>query len=132
MLCIVNFIIGFPSETWEEIRETIYYAEHCGADYVKFFVAVPLIGTELYDIAIKNDALIHSEEYPITDWRYSQIKSDEWTAKDITILRAYEWDRINFAPHKIENTAKLWGVGVEELQKIRKNTRDAIRFEELV
>lgn len=128
MYCIVNFIIGFPSETWDEIRETIQYAENCGADYVKFFVAVPLIGTELYDIAIKNDALIHSEEYPITDWRYSQIKSEEWSAKDISILRAYEWDRINFSPEKIENIAKLWGVSVDKLQEIRKNTRDALEF----
>jgi len=130
MHCYVNFIIGFPSETWEEIRETIHYAEHCGADYVKFFVAVPLIGTELYDIAIKSDALIHSNEYPITDWRYSQIKSDEWTAKDITILRAYEWDRINFSPERIENTARLWGLSIEEVQKIRKRTRDEINFNE--
>ena len=131
MHCIVNFIIGFPSETWEEIRETINYAEHCGADYVKFFVAVPLIGTELYDIALNNDALLHSDEYPMTDWRYSQIKSDEWTAKDITILRAYEWDRINFSPDKIENTARLWGVSLEEMQNIRKDTRDSIKFEKL-
>ena len=128
MYCIVNFIIGFPTETWDEIRETITYAENCGADYVKFFVAVPLIGTELYDIAFQNNTLTHDEEYPLTDWRYSQIQSNEWTAQDITILRAYEWDRINFASSKIENTAKLWGVSIDELQKIRKNTRDQLTF----
>ena len=77
---------------------------------------------------VVNYALIHSEEYPITDWRYSQIKSEEWSAKDISILRAYEWDQINFSPEKIENIAKLWGVSVDKLQEIRKNTRDTLEF----
>jgi len=128
MYCIGNFIVGFPGETWEEIRETMAFAETCGADYVKFFVAVPLYGTELYDIAMESGSIIHSEEFPITDWRYSQIKSDEWTSKDISILRAYEWDRINFAPHKIQKQSELWGVSVEELNKIRKRTRDTLEF----
>jgi hypothetical protein len=43
-------------------------------------------------------------------------------------LRAYEWDRINFAPDKIKKVAELWGVTEEELKTIRKQTRDALRF----
>jgi len=128
MYCIGNFIIGFPGETWEEIRETMAFAESCGADYVKFFVAVPLYGTELYNIALESNSLEHSEEFPKTDWRYSQIKSDEWTSKDISILRAYEWDRINFAPHKIQKQADLWGISIEELNKIRQETRETLEF----
>ncbi|MBU1659467.1 B12-binding domain-containing radical SAM protein [bacterium] len=128
MHCIANFIIGFPGETWEEIRETIYFAEHCGADYVKFFVAVPLYGTELYSIASMGEFLSHNDEFPKTDWRYSQIKSDEWSAQDISILRLYEWDRINFAPNRIEKVASLWGLSVEELNEIRKKSRQTLVF----
>jgi len=124
--CLANFIIGFPGETWDEIRETISFAERCGADYVKIFVAVPLYGTMLYKRALEMGALTCGDEGPKVDWRYSQIKSDEWTAKDVSILRAYEWDRINFSKEKINRTAELWGMPVEELNKIRKETRDKL------
>ena len=33
-----------------------------------------------------------------------EIKSDDWTPDDLTVLRAYEWDRINFSdPKKLKN-----------------------------
>ena len=129
MFVLANFIIGFPGETWNEIRETIRFAETCSADYVKIFVALPLKGTKLWNIASQLGVLTNSEDNMKVDWRYSQIKSDEWTAKDISILRAYEWDRINFSTEdKIEKMSKLWGISIVELNKIRKETRDSINF----
>ena len=129
LFCITNFIIGFPGERWDEIRETIKFAESCGADYAKIFVAVPLRGTELWDIALKMNVLTNPDDVKV-EWRYSQISSEEWGAKDISILRAYEWDRINFdTPEKRKRVAELWGIGEEELLKIRKNTRDTLVFE---
>lgn len=128
MFCISNFIIGFPGETWEEVRETINFAEHCGSEYVKFFIAVPLYGTEMYHIAKRMNLLTHNDEYPRIDWRYSQIKSDEWTTKDISILRAYEWDRINFSKDRIGRTAEIWRMSIDDLNIIRKRTRDSLTF----
>ncbi len=124
--CLANFIVGFPGETWEEIRETIRFAERSGADYVKFFVAVPLYNTRLYNMAQSMNLLATNDEYMKIDWRHCQISSPEWTARDILILRAYEWDRINFTEDKIERMAEIWGVSVEELATIRKRTRDAL------
>ena len=131
MYVLANFIIGNPGETWEEIRETINFAENCGADYVKFFIAVPLQGTEMYEMARKLDAFEHDHfaEIPRLDWRFSQLKSDEWTSKDVSILRVYEWDRINFSPDRIEKTAEIWGVSIEELSQIRQETRRALQAE---
>jgi radical SAM superfamily enzyme YgiQ (UPF0313 family) len=37
-----NFIIGFPGETWEEIRDTLRFAEELNPDYVRIFIATPL------------------------------------------------------------------------------------------
>jgi len=128
LFCFANFIIGFPGETWDEIRETIRFAETCGADYVKFFLAVPLYGTPLYEEARKAGALVHHDEYPKVDWRFGQIKSEEWTPKDISILRAYEWDRVNFSKERIERTAELWGLTPAKLEEIRKKTRDNLVF----
>lgn len=121
----VNFIIGLPGETWDEIRETLRYAETCGADYVKIFIANPLFGTKMYDMA-KEKGYIVGDEYEI-NWRYSRISTPEFTAKDISILRAYEWDRINFTdPQKLKKTADMMGLTVEELNRIRKCTRDEL------
>ena len=123
---LANFIIGSPGETWEEIRETIRYAENCNADYVKIFAAVPLKGTVMYERAVEMGLLEFPEGSSDSDWRYSRIRSTEWTSKDVSILRAYEWDRINFTPDRIEKTADIWGVSIEELNKIRKETRDSL------
>ena len=124
---IANFIIGFPGESWDEIRETIEFAEKCGADYVKFFIAVPLKGTKMWDMASDMGTIVHDEGSGVVDWRFSQITSDEWTSDDISILRAYEWDRINFAsPEKLKAMVKLWKVSDVELNALRKKTRDAV------
>jgi radical SAM superfamily enzyme YgiQ (UPF0313 family) len=129
MYCIANFIIGFPGETWDEIRQTIAFAENCGADYIKIYAAVPLYGTKLFDLACKNQCLTCHDEYPLADWRYGQIVSDGWTPKDISILRAYEWDRINFAPHKISRLLEISGATIDELNAMRKKTRDSLTFQ---
>ena len=62
----------------------------------------------------------------MVDWRYGQITSDEWTPKDISILRAYEWDRINFTPEKLEGLKRITGKSEEALALIRKKTRDSL------
>jgi len=117
LFCIANFIIGFPGERWEEIRETVRYAENCGADYIKIFIAVPLRGTRLWDKVVEIGAIKSSAK---VDWRHGQISSNEWTAKDVSILRVYEWDRINFAsPEKRKRVAEIWGMNEEEIEKIR-------------
>jgi len=49
-----NFIVGFPSETREDIELTRKLAARIGADHYEFFVLTPYPGTEILDIAIKN------------------------------------------------------------------------------
>jgi len=127
LFVISNFIIGFPGETWGEIRETIDFATHCGADYVKFFVAVPLKGTKLWEMATAARAQDGPAKDFEVEWRFSQISTDEWTAQDISILRAYEWDRVNFAtPEKRRRVAEIWGLSEDEMRALRKQTRDAV------
>ena len=45
------FTIGYPTETREEIMQTIKFAKDLDVDVAQFMVATPLPGTELWDIA---------------------------------------------------------------------------------
>ena len=129
MFVVSNFIIGLPGESWQEILDTIDYAEHCGADYVKFFVAVPLKGTKMWNMAAEIGAFDFGDGGPQVEWRVSQLRGPDWTAQDVSILRVYEWDRINFGRHRISRTAEIWGLPPGELDKIRLETREKLHFE---
>ena len=121
-----NFIIGFPTETWEEIRQTINFAEEIKVDYAKIFIAIPLKNTEMYDLAKDTNSLIKDPLESETMWTVGGvIKSKHWSADDLTILRAYEWDRINFSNQKkLLKIANRMGITTEELNIIRKRTLD--------
>ncbi len=52
-----------------------------------------------------------------------KYRNSEFTANDLTILRAFEWDRINFTdPSKRELTCKQMGITEEELMGVRRQT----------
>lgn len=124
-----NFIIGFPGETWEEIRQTIKFAEDLNADYVKLFNAVPLPGTRLYEMAREQGALIEDFDSENINWRNGSIETDEFSIRDTSILRAYEWDRINFSTYdKRKRTADMMGITLSELNEIRKQTRRSLEL----
>lgn len=119
-----NFIIGFPGETWEEIRQTIKFAEELDADYIKLFNAVPLPDTRLYEMAKEQNALVEGYDPENANWRNGAIETNEFTTRDMSILRAYEWDRINFATYeKRKRTADMMGITVDELDERRRWTR---------
>ena len=49
------FMLGFPTETPEEIEKTIQFALHAGLTQAYFFRVVPQPGTPLYDLAAKEN-----------------------------------------------------------------------------
>jgi magnesium-protoporphyrin IX monomethyl ester (oxidative) cyclase len=51
------FIIGFPYETYEDIKATMDYAIDSDLDFAAFFIATPFPGTELYDIYLREGLL---------------------------------------------------------------------------
>lgn len=124
---IANFIIGFPGETWEEIRQTFRFASELPLDYAKFFIATPLEGTDLHAMVLESNLMIaqadSSGQMLDLDWQTSNIYSEEWTTQDLTILRGYEWERINFAtPEKRKKLASMMNISLEDLDKLRTDT----------
>ena len=126
---VASFVVGFPGETWDEIRQTIRFAENFEADYVKIAIATPLPNTELYQTAKYGGYLREDFSFDDMDWSRGQIETDEFTRQDLTILRAYEWDRINFTdPQRRKNIARMMNITEDELNKIRKRTLRSIKL----
>lgn len=118
-----NFIVGFPTETWNEIRQTIRFAEELDVDYAKIFAAMPLPNTKLWELCLKENAFKKNFNKSNMRWSMGQIETDEFSPGDLTILRAYEWDRINFtSKEKRIKTANRMALSESELLKIRRKT----------
>lgn len=116
-----NFVIGFPGETWDEIRQTIKFAEELDADYTKIFIATPFPNTELYRLAKEKGYL--KNDYGKAVWAEGYIETEEFRPQDLKILRAYEWDRLNFSnPKKKKKIAKMMDISESRLNEIRKET----------
>lgn len=127
---ISNFVIGFPGETMDEIRETFRYSEEIDIDYVLFSIATPLPGTELYEMCKTYKCLPENfsfETFDFYGFGRGVITTDEFTPFELQVLRAFEWDRINFkTKEKKEKIAKMIGVTIEELDQWRKETRQKL------
>jgi radical SAM superfamily enzyme YgiQ (UPF0313 family) len=122
---ISNFVIGLPGETWEQIRRTCAFAAELDIDLVNFHIATPLPKTRLMDI-YKEMGLV-DDDTAVLGYTKGIIRTEEFTSLDLQILRAYEWDRINFhSPEKAQRIARLEGIGPDEVRDWRINTRKAL------
>lgn len=121
---IANFVFGFPGERWEDIRRTVKFAEEIDVDYVKLFIATPLSSnTELYKKAKEGNCLVEGFHFNQHLWTDGWIRTTEFRPQDLKILRAYEWDRINFSnSNKRKKIARMMGISEERLNEIRKET----------
>ncbi|MDP3733879.1 MAG: radical SAM protein [Nanoarchaeota archaeon] len=127
MELICRFIIGYPGETWDDIRQTFRYAEDIDVDYVLFSIATPFERTELYEVAKRENFL--PADFNFEDPKYygfgkGLITTKEFTPSELEILRAFEWDRINFKTEaKKKKIVEVCGITLEELEIWRKETR---------
>ena len=125
ILC--DFVIGFPGETWDEIRDTTNFAYELDADAVKFAVATPFPGTELYSVSVEKglfpaDYDFYTDHY--LGFANPALETEHWSKLDLKMMRVMEWDRINFrTPDKIARYARVNGLTVEQIEEFRRTTR---------
>jgi|TARA_Y100001960_G_scaffold169124_1_gene177558 anaerobic magnesium-protoporphyrin IX monomethyl ester cyclase len=124
-----NFIVGFPGDTWDDIRETFNFADQLRndglLDYCLFSIATPLPGTELADIAMQGGYLPDDFD-PTHFYGFGKglITTEHFTPGELQTLRAYEWDRINFKNDTDKaKTSRMLGITLDELEAWRKETR---------
>lgn len=123
-----NFVIGFPGETWDEIRDSLRFAEELDLDMIDIHIATVLPKTELFELAKSTHALPENftffEDNINFGFGKGNITTEEFTPEELAVLRAYEWDRINFGtPEKRARACKIMNITEEELQEHRKQTR---------
>lgn len=128
ILMRANFVIGFPGETWDDIRDSLRAAEALDFDLVDIHIATVLPKTELYELAIKTHSLPEGFSFFSDDVNFGfgkgNITTDEFTPGELMVIRAYEWDRINFSTSKKRMRAcRVMGITEEELQEHRRQTR---------
>jgi len=131
---ISNFIIGMPGETWENIRETFRFAEamiDAGLLHYAFFhIATPFPGTELYKECLEKNYLPKNfsfENHDYYGFGKGVITTDEFTPEELHVMRAFEWDRINFKTEKqCEKIGEIMGISAVELESWRKETRRSV------
>ena len=121
-----NFVIGNPGETWDEIWETVRFAEDIDIDYVKFFICTPFPKTKMFDMAKEMGYLDDSIRFDEHHWTGGTFNTEHWRARDLAVVRAYEWDRINFSKaDKRKKTCEMMGISEDRLNEIRRVTLEA-------
>ncbi len=89
------FILGFPGETLDMMRDTKNFAKELKLDWSIFSFATPIAGSELYATALRNNNLVSDnlEESTYSDFR---LKSDDWEPEDVVDVQEEANYEVNF------------------------------------
>ncbi len=100
-----SFIIGHPGETKETARETIDLAKEINPIMAHFFIAIPLVGTELYSMARENNLIVNE------DWEFWKqmpetpvVRTEELTPDDLIDIRKTAYREFYIRPSYIINS----------------------------
>lgn len=74
----INILIGLPGETKQDIEETREFLKTLYPSWFRIYTAAPLVGSEMYNICVKNGYLKGS--HIGTGWKKSVIETPEFTA----------------------------------------------------
>ena len=119
-----TFVIGFPNENQQDVRETIRYAHSLRLDFVRFYIAQPYLGSELYaryeaqgkisrEIAVKSHSIMDAF-----------MGTDYLTGDDLVSLR--NRGECGYAKARWKHLLNPWYLATELLPKIA--SRDKFRY----
>lgn len=77
----INILIGLPGETKQDIEETRAFLKTLYPSWFRIYTAAPLVGSEMYNICVKNDYLKGS--HIGSGWKKSVIETPEFTPEYI-------------------------------------------------
>ncbi len=80
------FIVGFPDETLDEIRDSFDFASRCDLDIANFSYATPLPSTALWEQAEREDLFAQGFDVATITYERPSLKSKHWTIDDLQKL----------------------------------------------
>lgn len=111
-----TFVIGFPYEDKADIQATVEFAYGLKLDFVRFYIAQPYFGSELYDYYEKEGRLTGlkvNEQHSNNDAFFG---TDHMSAKELFDLRNKA--ELNYIKHHLADFLSPMYVAVEFLPKI--------------
>lgn len=123
------YIIGFPGETKDNIKETLNFAYEMMKKYSvmpHLHIAIPLVGTEMYDIA-KENGYLTSEDYTSGFIQgMGRIKTEHFTPEDLRefSVEFYKKVRKVYLMRKIQDPMKM----LKDMKVFMKHPKSTIRI----
>lgn len=103
-----SFIIGYPTETREEMLTTARFARSLGLDCIYMALAMPYPGTAMYEYCKEHDLFLgEPSDEAFGAVRIPMVKLDGMTAQEITDLFGKVHRIIKFSPAYMYNKLKM-------------------------
>jgi anaerobic magnesium-protoporphyrin IX monomethyl ester cyclase len=102
------FIMGFPGETTEQMKESYELAKRLKLQSAWFFVANPLPGTELYEQCQEKGLLREGFDFTNTAYTRSAFNTPEWASGEVeklvqsSLLKIQLWSHIRQPIHHLK------------------------------
>jgi anaerobic magnesium-protoporphyrin IX monomethyl ester cyclase len=93
-----NYMLGYPDETRGEMQSTIALArrhKEAGIDWANFFSVMPLPGTPLFEMAIREGTFPRNFNPDYMDWTKANFVHTVVPAAEVAELRQRAWEELN-------------------------------------
>lgn len=98
-------VIGYPGETKKTIQKTLEFTKKIGLDFSQFYCAVPFPGSDLFDLA-KKENWITSEDWGLFEQNFSVLTTPNLKAEEVMELRRQAFNNFYLRPKIIWQTIK--------------------------
>ncbi|HUT52832.1 MAG TPA: radical SAM protein [bacterium] len=122
-----HFVIGYPGETEDGIRETIEFACSLPLDYAQFYCAVPFPGSALYKKA-RGEGWLLDAPWELFEQNFSVLSYPGLSRERIMELRRYAYRRFYSRPARVWRVLK-GSVGIRGAPRF---VRMALSFREWI
>ncbi len=122
-----TFVLGLPGETLETIEETMRYAIEINPHTIQVSLAAPYPGTLLYQQAVDNGWLVHSESDMVQGegFQISSLAYPDLSQEEIFAAVATFYKRFYFRPGKIgEITLEM----LKSWDMMKRRLREGVEF----
>jgi len=120
-----TFIIGSPTETFEEALQTARFAAELNPTYADFFTCAPFPGTDLWEMVKDSDEL--SKDYSTWGMHQMPFVPNTMTREQMIAARTAAFRRLYLSPRHILRLLRTFRTK-EEWEAFLRGLRGAMRF----